>query len=236
MTPLSMIDISTDFQDDAGRRDPDLYSPLLQSYHQKLWSKPLPGGEMFGLEAGRVGAVLVLRHESALGSFTLSSDTLANSSRGPRRTLYDAMGPAANSAWHHDGGTIGGRLVFPRNRVDGGQTINQRRGTHPRIRDRFDLTLEAIRRHYTGQRSPLGATLESYRNFFTLFGSFDGYVDFFLLQDLLDDKAAVRFYLPFDDFEGPVLPDSLDDYRTFRARQLEFVAARNGRIVRAVTR
>jgi hypothetical protein len=46
--------------------------------------------------------------------------------------------------------TIGGYIVFPRNRPgQTGQTINQSGGFHPAIRDRFDLTLECIRRHYS---------------------------------------------------------------------------------------
>lgn len=149
------------------------------------------------------------------------------------------MGAESNAAWHREGGTIGGRLVFPRNRIDGRQTINQRRGTHARIRDRFDLTLEAIRRHYSGESSPLSETLNAYGDFFALFGSFDGYVQFFLLDDLIDDSGSVRFYLPFDPVDGYAnspLPSSMEQYREFRRRQLDFVAARNVRILRAIGR
>ena len=35
-----------------------------------------------------------------------------------------------------------------------------------KISDRFDLTVECIRRHYARQSSPLGDTLASYRDFF----------------------------------------------------------------------
>lgn len=230
-----VLDVSSDFQDDAGRRDPDSYSSLLQSYHQLLWSKPLPGGPVFTLTADRIGSVRVLRHQSELGEFVLSSDTLANSNRGRLRGFYEAMGEESNTAWHRDGGTIGGRLVFPRNRIDRKQTINQRRGTHPSIRDRFDLTLEAIRRHYAGQESPLAETLRAYADFFELFASFDGYVDFFLLQDLVDETGAVRFYLPFEGYENSPLPTSIKQYRQFRARQLDFVASRNSRMLGAVS-
>ncbi|GAA1145637.1 hypothetical protein GCM10009651_32630 [Microbacterium natoriense] len=228
------FDVTTDFQEDSGRRDPDAYSPLLQSYHQRLWSKRLPGGAMFMLSAERVGSVRVLRHSSVLGDFVLSSDTLANSNRGRLRTYYEQMGEESNVAWHRDGGTIGGRLIFPRNRIDGRQTINQRRGTHARIRDRFDLTLEAIRRHYAGEESPLSFTLNSYASFFALFETFAGYVDFFLLQDLVDEKGGVKFYLPFGAYESSVLPSSFEQYREFRQRQLEFVAARNERMMDAL--
>ncbi|MDN3495279.1 hypothetical protein QL996_05020 [Planococcus sp. APC 4015] len=230
------IDVNTDFQEDAGRKDPDLYSPLLQEFHRRLWNKPLPSGRVFELTADKIGRVHVLRHRTSAAEFVLSSDTLANSSRGARRSFYDEMGPAANEKWHRDGGSIGGRLLFPRNRIDGKQTINQQRGTHPRIRDRFDLTLEAIRRHYEADVSPLSETLERYEEFFALFESFDGYVEFFLLQDLVDDGGAVKFYGPFDGYVGPVLPDTMDEYRTFRQGQLDFVAARNARILEQVAK
>lgn len=234
MSLTDPIDVDTDFRDDAGRRDPDSYSTLLQSYHQRLWSKPLPNGLVFTLTAERLGSVRVLRHRSELGDFVLSSDTLANSNRGPLRDFYEAMGEESNRAWHHDGGTIGGRLVFPRNRVDGKQTINQRRGTHARIRDRFDLTLESIRRHYAGEHGPLSETLRAYSDFFALFDDFDGYVEFFLLQDLVNEDGVVRFYIPFKGFDSAPLPASLGEYRQFRQRQLDFVAARNARMSRSM--
>ena len=36
---------------------------------------------------------------------------------------------------------------------------------------------------YKGGTSPLATTMDRYAGFFTLFGSFDGYVDHFLLGD-----------------------------------------------------
>ncbi|WP_103663169.1 DUF6994 family protein [Microbacterium sp. CJ77] len=73
-----------------------------------------------------------------------------------------------------------------------------------------------------------------YSSFFALFGEFSGYVEFFLLQDLVDEKGAVKFYLPFSGYAGPALPDSLVAYQLFRSRQLDFVAARNERMLLAV--
>lgn len=224
------IDVKTDFQEDSRRRDPDLYSPLLQAFHRRLWSKPLPNGRVLELIPGKIRGMHVLYHRAPTLEFVLSSDTLANSSRGVLRSFYEAMGAEANADWHRKGGSIGGRLLFPRNRVGGRQTINQRRGMHPRIRDRFDLTLEAIRRHYSGEISPLSETLDRYDDFFSLFERFDSYTEFFLLQDLVDDHGAIKFYGPFEDFAGRVLPNSLDEYRAFREGQLNFVTARNARI------
>ena len=65
--------------------------------------------------------------------------------------------------------TIGGMMIFPGNKIDGKITINGARGFNPKIADRFDLTLECIRRHYRKEPSPLGQVLERYGGFFALF-------------------------------------------------------------------
>jgi hypothetical protein len=232
-----VIDTTFDFRADAGGKDPDSYSATLQGYHRLLWSKPLPGGATFELTLESHGHARVLRHSSKLGVFVLSSDTLANSSKGPCRSFYDEMGPEANGTFHGVGGTIGGRLIFPKSQIEGLQSINQARGTHPRIRDRFDLTLECIRRLYQDELSPLSATLGRYGSYFGLFRDFRGYVDFFLLNDLVEpDCSSVKFYLPFESFTQPALPTTLETYKSFRERQMEFVRARNFRIARSVER
>ena len=106
-------------------------------------------------------------------------------------------------------------------------------GSIRKIADRFDLTLECIRRHYLGQRSPLGETLARYRDFFALFEDFRGYVEFFMLQDLVtDDCSAVRFFMPFDDFKTPSVPKDGDTYKEYRRLSIEFIEARNRRIGR----
>ncbi len=119
--------------------------------------------------------------------------------------------------------------MFPGNRVDKKPTINVARGFNPQIADRFDLTLECIRLHYLDQASPLAATLDRYADFFALFGSFEGYVDFFLLDDLAQN-GQVKFYLPFDGEFGQPLPNTVYEYKEYMANTMEFVAARNRRI------
>jgi hypothetical protein len=123
-------------------------------------------------------------------------------------------------------------IVFPGNRVGRKMTINEARGCHPRIKDRFDLTVECIRRHYRDERSPLSDTLARYADFFGLFGDFRGYVAFFLLQDLVtEDCSAVRFFLPFEDFNTSPLPGSMDAYLAHRQLAVAFIEARNRRIL-----
>jgi hypothetical protein len=46
-----LIDITFDFRSDtAPGKDPDTFSPTLRTYHQLLWSKPLPSGQLFRLD------------------------------------------------------------------------------------------------------------------------------------------------------------------------------------------
>lgn len=71
-----------------------------------------------------------------------------------------------------------------------------------------------------------------YPEFFELFGDFRGYVDFWLLQDLVSsDYDAVRFLLPFDEFETVVARD-VAEFDRYRVASLAFCAARGEQMVR----
>ncbi len=124
-------------------------------------------------------------------------------------------------------------ILFPSGRQAGQPTINQMRGRHPRICDRFDLTLECIRRHYAHEDNPMSSCLMRVHQFFDLFGSFEGYTRFWLLDDLVvDDYSAVKAYLAIENFERSALPTSVAEYETYAAGLLEFVAARGQRMLR----
>lgn len=225
------IDTSFDFNSEvAAGRDADTWSPTLASYHAALWSRPLPSGRMLTLEvAGRPGS-LHLRHESDLGVFELSSDAFTNRLRNApiARTI------AENDMPPNLGYTIGSAIVFPRAQVDGRQTINQRKGTHPAIKDRPDLFLECLRRHYLGEESPLSDCLTRYETFFALFETFDGYVEHFILQDLTNEDGSIAFMHTFNEFRSPAVPGTRDDYVAYRLRNNDFIEARNRRIARFV--
>jgi len=126
--------------------------------------------------------------------------------------------------------TVGGYIVFPSNKINKSPTINGACGLHGKVRDRFDLTLKYIRRHYQGQDSPLSETLSRYDRFFRLFGNFDGYVEFFFLEDMMSIDNTVRFFLPFRDFHAHPLPRNLDEYRLYKDALVAFIVARNQRI------
>ena len=130
----------------------------------------------------------------------------------------------------YTGSTIGAYTLFPRNKIDNKFTINQARGINSLIDDRFDLTLECIRLFYLGQASPLYDTFLRYKNFFDLFDSFSGYVQFFLLDDLIDEKQNIKFYLPFDNFKTKPSFASVEDYMTYKKQVMSFIRLRTERI------
>jgi hypothetical protein len=228
------IDTAFDFRSDTPPgKDPDAYSKTLRRYHKLLWSKPLPNGEFFGLDDTTPGHYL--HHRSALGELSLSSDAVIPTFRWSQH-IKSLIPQAELDAFNAVGYTIGGMMVFPANPIDGKWTINQARGCTKRIGDRFDLTLECIRRHYSDVRSPLSEVLARYGNFFGLFTDFRGYVEFFLLEDLVsDDFSEVRIADPFDDFRGSPIPADVREYNEYKSAAIAFIKARNERIQRLTT-
>lgn len=227
------IDITFDFRRDTPEgKDPDSYSKTLRRYHKQLWSKSLPSGELFQLSDAMPG--YYLHHKSAVGTFSLSSDAVIPTFKW--NSQIQAMIPESElEAFNAQGYTIGGMMVFPRNPVDGKWTINQARGCTRSIGDRFDLTLECIRRHYINDTSPLTNVLARYTTFFNLFADFRGYVEFFFLQDLVsDDFCTVKISQPYDDFTSSPIPSTVTEYRAYENDALAFINARNQRILSSI--
>ena len=224
------IDVTFDFRHDTPEgKDPDTHSKTLRRYHKLLWSKRLPCGAFFGLDDGIPGHYL--HHRSTVGEFSLSSDAVIPTFKWHKR-VQTLIPEEQLKAFNAAGYTIGGMMLFPANRIDGKWTINQARGCTARIGDRFDLTLECIRRHYSNGKSPLSEVLTRYARFFDLFGNFRGYVEFFLLHDLVSsDFSAVKISAPFDDFSGSPIPSGSDGYRAYESAARAFIEARNQRIL-----
>src|SRR3954463_10131409 len=150
------VDINFDFRSDTPPgKDPDAYSPTLRRYHKLLWSKPLPSGAPFELDVATPR--VYLHHLSELGEFFLSSDAVIPSFSRARelKHVIDQIPEAETAAFNRIGYTIGGMMVFPGNQIDPRITTNKAGGCKGRIRDRFDLTGECIRRHYLDEPSPL---------------------------------------------------------------------------------
>ena len=227
--------IDTNFlvdSDTPSGKDPDKYSPTLRRYHKLLWSKPLPNGLDFNLTDTTTR--VYLHHKSELGEFFLSSDAIGHtySRRSDMSYIVNQIPSHEIDVFFHICRTIGGYIVFPSNRIDNKMTINMSRGVNHKVKDRFDLTLECIRRHYFNEDSPLSTTLEMYNDFFNLFDDFEGYVNFFLLQDLVKDNySSIKFCIPFVSFDNPALPVDVQQYRLYKKNMTEFVSARNKRIL-----
>jgi len=225
------LNTSYDFRTDTRPGyDPDKDSPTLRRYHQALWSKPLPSGAMFELDAPKRGGDYLV-YDSQSGPIRLSSDTAVPTFGTSVKHLNEQFPRETIERFHELQYSIGGMMVWPSTIVDGKQTINGAKGFRPRIGDRLDLTVECIRQHYAGATSPLADVLERYSAFFALFGDFDGYVEFFLLQDILSrNSSEVSFFLPFNNFAMPSKPQDLAQYREYIGNAVEFIEARNRRI------
>ncbi len=225
------IDTTFDFRLDARGGDPDKTSPTLRSYHKVLWSKALPNGKPFLLNDTVSRAYLY--HNSDLGEFFLSSDSVMPTFRTWERFAHirEQIPTKELDYFQYIGYTIGGMMIFPSNVIDGKQTINGARGFTRKIGDRFDLTLECIRRYYANNNSPLYDTFLRYKPFFALFGDFKGYVDFFLLQDLVfADYSSVQFFTLFDNFISSPMPNNVASYLAYKERTIDFIHKRNQRI------
>lgn len=224
-----IIDTTCNVYSDANGGDPDSTSRTLCSYHKALWSKPLTNGQIFELTNNKSG--IYLYHNSEQGEFLLGSDAITHSYKNHKRKKWLTEQIQTDVIELFDiGSTIGAYIIFPNKKVDRKHTINQARGVNSLIDDRFDLTLECIRLFYLGQESPLYSTLLRYKNFFELFESFSGYINFFLLNDIVEEDESIKFYLPFDNFKTRPTFSDIDEYLVYKKGVINFIKARNKRI------
>lgn len=219
------LDIVFDFQTDTRKgKDPDSDSKTLRAYQQLLWSKELPNGEMMELE---IEKGFLKWKDMWFGSDSITASFLHY--RFPLKEYVEQNIPDfpefKKDYWHRTY-TIGGEIIFPMVRW----SMNQARGCSVKICDRWDLTLECIRRFYLGEPTPLDKALERSSEFFKLFVDFKGYVDFFLLQDCVDDDYNVKFWLETPLFVNMPMPRDLDEYKKWIYSQLDFVEKRGKRI------
>ena len=240
-----IIDTSLNFADDtdgfwdnfwenngglgAGSSDPDIESPLLQKYHQFLWSKELPCGEKMELKKGDKYNYLTWKN------YRFGSDSILVSFRYKRNyiLLKEVEESVDNYHLFVEGYvkklyTIGATTIFPKH----SNSINQSKGCNKYICDRLDLTLECIRRFYNNDESPLYDVLKNDANFFKLFVDFKGFVDYFFFQDLVTSNYdRVLFWIENDNFknENP-MPKTVEQYLNFIDDEIIFSEKRNKRI------
>ena len=241
---LDSIDVNFDFTSDSpnywdgywdgneglgcGGSDPDTSSPMLHKYHQLLWSRELPNGELMDLKMGSGPNYLTWK------DFRFGSDAIIVSFRYKKyRYMINQVAEKVGDykAYYEDilrrAYTIGGMTIFPKHP----SSMNQNKGTNSFISDRWDLTLECIRRYYNGETSPLYETIDRDKDFYKLFVDFKGYVDFFFFQDAVSsDYSKVNIWCGNTDFKESGLPKTLDEYFEFIEREFDFLDKRNARI------
>lgn len=242
------MDLHRDYYSDASGKDPDKFSPSLNEDHRTLWQKPLPTGGIFNLESVKDNGYLLLHKPTNGGELYLSSDALGHSlfsdydkaaySRSfPYKAISQQLRGVIKDFWRQQVG-IAWYIIFPAF-MRNGHTINQARGVNSKILDRFDLTLECIRRYYEKDPglNPLYDALNRYKDFFDLFKDFEGYVSFFYLQDFLKPRNhSLDFWLEFDEFERPPLPRNPDEYKQYKENVCSVFAARRERIAKALAK
>jgi len=220
------MDINFDFRNDSKCGDPDTDSPKLYQAHKSLWDRELPCGKVFNLEIGSSYGRLVLKSDFG----NLSSDRMCPHFDGKYAGKFDGwLSICEREELKYKVRNIGGHIIFPAHKKNG-LTINQARGINRLIHDRFDLTLECIRRFYKKEQSPLYDTLIRYKDFFNLFVDFNGYTAFFMLQDFIDEKQQIIFFLPFDNFNRSALPSTVEEYEQYKAYTIDVVNKRNKRL------
>lgn len=206
-------------------------SPTLKKYHQLLYSKILPNGEFLALEQGNNSNNYLYWKDFYFGSDSIINMYIHHKTM--QWLITDVKKQIDNfdkfyEEYLRKSYTIGGEIIFPKYP----KSINVERGKfNGKIKDRFDLTLECIRRYYNNEQSPLYDTLRDNHKFFDLFLDFSGYVNFFYLNDLVSkDYKSINFYLDFDNFERDSRPQTVEEWNTLYNKQMEFLYKRNIRI------
>jgi len=227
-----LVNIGYDFRTDSNDGDVDKYSATLRKYHRILWSKHLPNGKSFNLSDTEENEYLFFQNDNQ--GIRLSSDWIVNtySHRDFFKDLVKEIDEEEIVNFDKIAHTIGGYIIFPLNPINtprGINSINQERGCNGKIADRFDLTLECIRRHYINADNPLEETLNRFSNYFEMFVDFKGFCEFFFLQDLtLDNYSKIKYF--FGDFEINPYPKTEDKYRAYMNNAIIFINNRNKRI------
>lgn len=229
---MNEIDIEYDYRLDSKCGDPDTDSPKLYEIHSNLWNRDISENRTLDLSIiGKSYGRLILKTNL---TDNLSSDRMCPHFVGKYNGKFDNWINESNQEiFQQKVRTIGGHIVFPAHRKNG-FTINQARGVNRKISDRFDLTLECIKRFYFNQESPLSNTLNRYSDFFELFQNFKGYINFFILQDFVDNDNNVNFSIPFDNFKRSALPTSKKEYENYMIKTIEQIDKRNKRIERKI--
>ncbi|MBQ2243922.1 MAG: hypothetical protein II318_06925 [Bacteroidales bacterium] len=210
--------------------DPDVKSKMLQEYHRILWSRNLPNGEKMQLEKSTGSDYL------RWNNFRFGSDSIFVSFRYKKYRFMLEEVAKHKFNYHqfienylHRVSTIAGHIIFPK----GINSINQTRGCNPFISDRWDYTLECIRLFYKDYESPLFEVLQRNKDFFELFVDFEGYINYFFLQDFVtEDYTSVIMHDNGKVFRKNPRPENPQEYVSWIENQISLHDKRKERILK----
>ena len=223
--------------------DPNKYSTILREYHRLIWSNRLLKGKPFVLENGDLNK-LIYNGDGVKIVFTPDSTTnvFKHSGRKYRDTTeqlvveqYEKIdSEIANllKEYYENDYIIGSSIIFPISINDKSVrwTMNIARGILYKIHDRIDLTLECIKRYYDkNDDNPLISSIRRNKPFFDLFDDFPEYIDFFFLNDYVDDNYNVIRLCDDDNFTSP-FPKDINQYKEYLSNTIDLMFKRSNRI------
>jgi hypothetical protein len=230
---IKEIDINFDFSTETGGEQPDIErdSTTLRKYHKLLWIKKLPNGEVPILSETDNNGLIIKTDTCEL---ILSSDTMINTYTGNWDKNFDLRylkTIAEIEGFVNITHKIGNFIMYPRTKINDMNSFNQERGTNSKIKDRFDLSLECIKRYYQNEDSPLRETIQRYNQFFQLFKNFKSYCEYYFLEDLtINNYTEIKYFLPFNNFDEMPIPKNAEEYTLYMNKATEFINNRNKRI------
>lgn len=234
---MTIIDIDYDYRNDSNF-DPDTDSKKLKETQISIYKKALPCDKNICFNLELTEDNYLLYNDMRLGSDTITqiysewhrnyyiSNLLSKVKERMGSINFEEIFAKATQ-------TIGGHIIFPSKREI---SINTHRKNPKELRDRFDLTLECIRRFYEEKNSfnPLDSILSKNSDFFALFKNFKSYIDFFYLNPLIDENYKIKCFISrnTEDLKNGRFPEDgfpADEQEWFELyiNQLIFVAKRN---------
>ena len=235
---ISDIDVKEVLKDSKGlERDPDKYSNELGKVHCLLWSSKGKLGTIQWNCRNRLVSIIngkeyIFTPDSITNSFC-DSGRIAKGIK--EKEIISSFGNEVHELlqqYNQIDYTIGSSIIFPIT-IDGNRikwTMNIARGLSAKVHDRIDYTLECIKRYYDRNiDNPLQSALEKSDAFFRLFDSFREYVDFFFLNDLVDDNYNVISFTGDIDFQNS-FPYLENQYIKYLSNTILFIQKRNKRI------